>query len=339
MVRMTNNNFGGRYSTNYIEDIKPPTKHVAVQEDRSGLTNFRPFEEIAHNVPLARHIPRALHKKVWIDYSASSSPVDVQVLRHPAFDGYTYIPPLTTWDFNLHQTTTDYYEAVLQALRTFGATSLELFKRFGEWVGGHITLPIITAVSTVLALVFGTTYTVDQGVQRRWKTGIRAYALASVLALFVIIGSFLLLNHLLGQSAQPANRTATSSSHFIQQPASSSTSTASSSTASTPQSGAATPNTSASSGTVPGSAGTAGSNTSLSNSGTSGTTNSGSLPVGGYGGGGMSTPSTSSTSTTTNLLSNPANVIPYGTVTTPPLSVSSGDKQVLSTSPTTITTN
>ncbi|MDL2341647.1 MAG: hypothetical protein QFB87_01025 [Patescibacteria group bacterium] len=298
--------YDGRHTTNLITDIKPSrATSPAPESDRTGKANFLPFEEIGGSLGLGGHASQSTKKTARsIQVKDRDVPTKVDVSRNhgAAASEYTYVPPLRS--------------LALSGVAYAGAASSNIISDFEGFLNQKLQ-SLTTVAHTVLKDL--TTAARDFYELALIK---RTTAIKITAGLAVGVLSILLLTQAISDPHAP------SSSKIIHQP------------------------TAATSGNL--------SPTAVNTSGTptaSGVTTSPNPPVTtnsvGSGGGGSPATSSGASPTTTGsgstpslpavtdptLVPNPIDAVPYYQVTAPGTSVQAGGKQVIGTSPVTLTTN
>ena len=322
---MHKTNYGGRYSTNLIEDIATSKVSRSPEQTRTDLTNYRPFEELAQNFKAARPLPMAMKKQIDIMYRSSKAHIGVNRLS-PATNAYTYIPPLTT--LGLDFSSFNKVDIIDKLQRTFSS--------------------LIARLSAFIVLgIPRKSYNIHEGVTHFWNSKIYKYVALALIPLLLLAG-FLLLKFDGNAFIDPKTNNnkpsvirntvnKTSGTGGTTGAATSNQNTDSNPTASG-QTGAAP----ASSSTQPATDGTAlpqGSTTPTYYGRGGGTTSTGSSWPTTSSSSTTSTSSSPTTSSSTTSTPNPATIVPYSTVTVPSTSVQTDTKQVIGTSPLTVTTN
>lgn len=144
---MGNSQYGGRYSTNFIDDIKPPANQRGLVPVREGLSGFRPLEEVAGNF-INMSPPHRPRHSAGIRHHSSGIPINVRVKRPRAFmrSAVPQIrkPEVKQWAASL----ADYLE------RQFGNDEQSADYRFDESSVETMKLAGITLVLMFGLLVF-----------------------------------------------------------------------------------------------------------------------------------------------------------------------------------------
>ncbi len=325
-------NYGGRYTTNYIEDVKPPQRSTVTSDERSGLTNFRPFEELGRSLGSERKLPHQLQRRIDIQYQASSSAIGVAHIHSPVFP-YTFVPPLGTIEFDWQANKDKIAGSVAGAMTQGRAYSVALIKEVVSWFRrvGRRVLIAATSAAAVLLGVFGLgyRYSAAAGVQNVDKTRAKSSAEILALALFAVVAGLLAWNLVSQPNGNTGTGGAHNSSHSISNSDSSSTNSTSKHTGNsggnqTPASTTTAPSFGTTTGATDQSASPANALSGVSQTLPTNTT--------------LAAPSTV-TAPAPSGTTNPATLVPLTTTTVSPLTVQMGDKTLLSTSGTSLTTN
>ncbi len=321
-------NYGGRYATNFIEDIKFPKQPWVVSDERSGLTNYRPFEELGRSLTAKRKLPNKLQHHIDVTYRASSTPIGVSRLQ-PAGFGYTYVPPLGVNDFDWRENKSDFAAAVSAALASGHNYSVALVRRISNGIrsiSSRAWILVTSAISAIgSAVAFRRKYTVNKGLQTAPQSRITSSILVVAVVVLAVCAGILAWALLHDSSSLAGNahgRRPTSSLSTNPDGSSTSSSSAKSKSGSTKQNPAnlagnsATPSAS-----------------DFKNIGSTAVSASQSLQTAS-----QSSPSAINASTPTTS-PNIANYVPYAPITGPSSSITSDGKQILGISSPTVTLN
>jgi hypothetical protein len=338
--------YKNRLSTNSIDDIRiVPRVDIPIASDRLGQTDYRPFEEIAGTLRLSRHNLKKMTVSVPVQDGDVASRVSVNRLS-PAASGYTFIPPVSTFDWHngqglaasLSAALTNYGTSLVRHLDRLWTVIWDSRTTMVGTIGKGAKLiavaPLVAAAAYIKRSLFTSQYNIDEGLRRISKME-RGTAVKTGAVVIVVLTSLALSTQLLS-SSKPIKLSngkvgvSTSNGHNTNgQSASNQTPVTAN------KSPAASAATSASSATL---SSPAGANSSL----TTGTYPKNSATTSG---GGSSTPASNTVGSPTTppvagaATSPVVNLIPYQQVAAPGTTATSGNKTIYSTSPIVVTSN
>lgn len=159
---MVNISYGGRHSTNLIDDVISPAVLKRAAEDRTGLNNFRPFEQLGSNLRQAYANRGNSTRNISVRQVSSITPVNVTWV-HRNLANFTYIPPVSSFasigyannDSALSESLKSYFDTINHNINR-AVSKVTLL------ISVYIISPVIAFGSKTKTLLLGRDYKIGQ---------------------------------------------------------------------------------------------------------------------------------------------------------------------------------
>lgn len=196
---MSDPKYGGRYTSNLIEDVFVHNDLTKVTASRNGLTNYRPIEEIGKAFKPSEPLPQKLNKHIDVVKDESETHNGYIDIRRGTY-AHTSVPPLST----LQVGGTDFYPGpFIKLVSDFKDNLDETIHNFRDkildttdsiknaiiysWNKGIVT-PLLFIGSTTKKAFFSPKYTIHKGVDMVWDVSVAKYLKLFALLLFILAG-------------------------------------------------------------------------------------------------------------------------------------------------------
>lgn len=190
--------YGGRYTTNLIEDIRAPERAMQAAGAHDGFTNYRPFEEVGSSMGLGGVRGGVAAVRLPVNLRAEAEPL--RVSRPKTFaPRYTYVPPHGSPALAWYDTPVDLAiraNRMTDQLREYGYTVVYFLKRGAKVTAASLAAAMILVIvrpARAAADFVGRTirakkYTMQEGLRRHYQLSRAAKLKSAVVALAILAG-------------------------------------------------------------------------------------------------------------------------------------------------------